>query len=209
MRTINKITQQKNITYDLDSTVRKLLRKFQSVEIIEQIESLFPHIKNPNNFYDEIVVLLEINELCLPALMLIHRLMETFNFEYEFFYIRLESLITTETVSSEGFLLFILRCIHQVKVEARKIKSIVLKLSRLSVLVSSCCCARVVYSILVIMRINPGVYQYTKEMKELYMLAASTDLIRSIVKQIFIEAGNPKVRPKMVFLEHFAFPTMT
>lgn len=195
-------------TYSLDPLIRRLLRSNRCVELVEKIADLLPLIRDPRNFQDELISLLEIRPLALPVLMLIFQLSQDFDFTYGEFYNNLEDILSVDNIQSEGFLFFILRCLEPKDIDFETLKSFLQRLSSLAVFISSVACIKVLYCILVIMRMHPAAFRVAKDLKELYILAYSFESIRNIVKRIFIEAKHPKRRPKVIFLESFTFPAL-
>lgn len=194
--------------YKLDFHIKKLLRRNPCIEIIEKIEDLFHLIHDPRNFYDELVGLLESKSLTLPGLMLIHQIKASFNFPYDGFFNKLEEILTHENVRSEGFLFFVLRCLNQPQIDLGIIRSFLTKLAKLSSDVPSEISIRLVYCLLVVMRIHPAAFQFTPNLKELTVLVRSVGPIRAIVQRIFIESKRPERRPKTIFLQNFIFPAL-
>lgn len=192
--------------YTMDFIIKELLKKFCCVELVEKIPDFFPLIKDPRNFYDEIEALFKDPLLIVPVLMLIHELSKNFIFEYDKFFEKLVLITNLENVQSEGFLLFLLVSFEHKIVSLSVIEDFLRILSFHSVYVSSKDCLKIIYCILVIMRMHPAAFKLSTKLKELYILAYSFDSICNIVKRIFLESKDPSRRPKHVFLESFSFP---
>lgn len=194
--------------YALDPALKRILRNNKRIEVVEKIGDLFSLIRDPRNFHDELVELLDEPCLMIPTLMLMFELSQDFDFEYADFYVRLAESLTIENVQSEGFLLFVLRCLNKRTLDLPVLELYLRRLSQLSVAVPSGACIKIVYCILVIMRMHPASFAMCDELKELHILACSFESIKNIVQRIFIEARCPKKRPKVVFLQNFAFPEL-
>ncbi len=210
---LNKvISEMKNLsneelaTYSIDFIIKDLLRIHKCGELIEKIPDLLPIIRDPRNFYNELEMLFEDSKLTIATLMLIYELSKNYNFEYEHFYEKLENATNIENVNSDGFIFFLLQCLENKNVPLNVIKRFLHILSSLSVNVSSSVCLKLIYSILVIMRMHPVAFKFSNELKELYILAYSFEPIYIIVKRIFIESSDSTKRPKQVFLDNFLFP---
>lgn len=202
-----KLSQSKLSDFYLDFKIKKIIKNLKCIEIIEKIGDLCHLIKDPRNFHDELVSYLNVKHLLLPTLMLMYQLNGVFKVNYDEFYPKLFETLTIENMQSEGYLLFILRCLNVNSLEEEIIENFLKQISKISVEVNSECCIKLVYCILVIMRIHPATFKFTNDLKELNMLIYSFESIKNIVQRIFIEAKYPEKRPKMVFLQNFAFPS--
>ncbi|KAI5149520.1 hypothetical protein ENBRE01_0954 [Enteropsectra breve] len=194
--------------YQMDGYIKRALKMQKSIEILEKIAALSALIKDPRNFYDELVAYLGIREMEIATLMLIYHLSENFDFEYDDFYVKLADSLNPANANSEGTLLFVLQCIEKKCAPKEMTERLVTKLASLSLQVSSEACVRIVYCILVIMRMHPALFKLAKDLKELHILKESFETIARIVERIFLEAESPKYRPKVVFLQNFAFPPL-
>lgn len=194
--------------YILDSHLKQLLRKHPSIEIIEKIGDLFPLVRDPRNFYDELIDTLSYKLLILPSLMLIFHISSHFDFVYDDFYVKLEETVTEENVKSEGYLLFVLRCLDNRNIELGVVERFLKRFSQLSITVPSDVCVRIVYCMLVLMRIHPASFQFADSFKELTVLSRAVGPIKAITHQIFTESKYPERRPKAIFLNNFTFPML-
>lgn len=202
------MTNEELVEYSLDPIIKKILKHHMCIQIIEKIGDMLTIIRDPRNFYDELVEFMKQPTLVLPTLMLMYQLKQCFEFEYDDFYNKLGEVLVVGNVESEGFLLFMLKCLEDQTIEIQVVEKILQKLSWLSVEVSSDVCIRIVYCILVIMRMHPASFKYLSHMKEMDIHLHSLDSIKNIVKRIYAEAVDAKKRPKMVFLQNFAFPDL-
>lgn len=192
----------------MDGYFKVLLRRCPCIEVIEKIGDMLGLVDDPRSFYDELIATLDNRALLLPSLMLIFHISDSFDFTYDGFYARLEETVTQDNVCSEGYLLFMLRCLQRPKIELPVLARFVRRLSRLSALIPSEACVRVVYCILVVMRLHPPAFQLAKELGELTVHARGAGAIRGVVQRIYAEARRPSMRPKSVFLQNFAFPAL-
>lgn len=194
--------------HSIDHILKQILRNNRRIEVIEKIGDLLLLVRDPRNFQDELVELMEDERLVLPTLMLMYQMNQDFGFEYDGFYQRLVEVVTGENVQSEGFLLFMVRCLGRRGLEFRVVEMFLRRLSGLSTSVLSRDCIKIVYCMLVIMRMHPACFALADDLKELSLLACSFGPIKGVVQRIYIEAEHPQKRPKMVFLENFAFPEL-
>lgn len=192
--------------YTIDPIIKKLLKTQPSIELLEKIGDLLFLIRDPRNFHAELVETATTESLTLPMLMLIFQIRQEFVFPYEQFYSQLLNLISVKTLKSEGFLFFLLRCFENKDIDFATVADLLRRLSTFSVVVPSQVCIRIVYTMLVIMRIHPAAFRLVPELNELSLLSASFDSIKKIVHRIFIEAEHPSERPKAIFLQNFTFP---
>lgn len=194
--------------YSIDFALKQILRNNKHIEIIEKTGDLLLLVRDPRNFQDELAEIMADRNLVLPTLMLMYQIGQDFDFEYEAFYQRLEEILTVDNVQSEGFLIFMLRCLNKRTLEFATIELFLKRLSSLSVSVFSRDSVKIVYCMLVIMRMHPACFVLTDDLKELSLLACSFESIKNIIQRIYIEAENPSKRPKVVFLQNFAFPEL-
>jgi hypothetical protein len=202
------LSNEQLAAYHIDSTMKIVLKRNMCIQILEKIPDLLVIIRDPRNLYDELMEYMNHANLILPTLMLMYQLRQSFDFEYDLFYNKLEEVLTTANAESEGFLLFMLRCLEDKQIDISIIRRILKKLSFLSIEVLSDSCIRIAYCILVIMRMHPASFKHLEELKELNILLYSLESIKNIVKRIFIEASNASKRPKIVFLQNFIFPDL-
>lgn len=195
--------------YAIDHTLKCILRNNPSVEILDKIEDLLTLVRDPRNFYDELDHCISQRHLTVPTLMLVHEIRKHYNFEYEEFYTKLESTVSKENLYFEGYLLFLLKALQDRKIDESVVVPIIKKLCVCSVEISSSACIRVLYSVIVILRMHPGCFKAVPLLGQLYILLNSFDSISRIARRIFLEAENPHMRPPVVFLENFVFPTLT
>lgn len=192
----------------IDPVLKSIFRNNLTAELFDRVEDLFPYIRDPRNFIDELECYTTNRALAVSTLMFIHELRSYFNIEYEEFYERLASTVLKENCISEGYLLFLLKALRGNRIEGDDITPILMRLSCISVEISSKSCVKVLYTIIVILRMHPGLFRMAKELRQLYILLNSFEPIARIAMRIFIEAENPHCRPSMVFLENFVFPTL-
>lgn len=208
---LNKIarinSENPNHGYKLDSILKSIFRNNFSAELFDRIEDLFSMIKDPRIFLDELDSFTNNRELIVPTLMFIFALRERFDLEYDEFYSKLCSTIQKENCVSEGYLLFLLKTLKVNSIDDDLLEPIIFKLSEVSIEVSSENCAKVVYTIIIILRMHPGLFRIVPRLGQIYMLLNSFEYIARIARRIFIEYENPHKRPTMVFLENFVFPT--
>jgi hypothetical protein len=193
-------------TYTIDSELKEILRNHKNAEIIEKISHLLPVVGDPRNFQDELSLCLEDDKLMIPTMMLIYQLNQYFNFECPEFHSRLETIITMSNIQSESLLLFVLRCLKNREIDLDVVIRILKKLSELSIALPSPWCTRIIYSMLLIMRMHPATFRYVDELKELNILMMSFDSVAKIVSRIFIEANNPNERKGSVQVDNILFP---
>ncbi|KAM0679923.1 hypothetical protein GINT2_001864 [Glugoides intestinalis] len=192
----------------IDKIIKCLFQNNGTAELFDRITELFDHIKDPRNFLDELDGFTENKTRIIPTLMFIHELQSHFNLEYEEFYSKLYATIEVENCNSEGYLLFLLKALKDNKIEGKNIEPILSRLGEISVEISSTGCVKVLYTIIVILRMHPWLFRMVKGINQLYLLLQSFEPIARIARRIFIEAENPEMRPTMVFLENFVFPTL-
>jgi len=191
----------------IDSVLKSIFRNNHTAELFDRVEDLFALIRDPRNFLDELDAYTDTKSLVVSTLMFIHELRVHFGTEYDEFYSKLAETVHKDNCASEGYLMFLLRVLTA-GVEEDDIVPIVVRLSEASVEVSSKNCVKVLYSIIVILRMHPGLFRMVKDLKQLYILLNSFEAISRIAKRIFVEAENPHCRPSMVFLENFVFPSL-
>lgn len=202
-------TEAELAEYAIDNTLKRILRNNPNAEILDRVEGLLMLVRDPRNFYDELDHLTTEEHLIVPTLMLVYEIRKHFNFEYEEFYTKLESTVSKENLCFEGYLLFLLKALQDRRTEESVIVPIIKKLCACSVEVSSSVCIRVLYSVIVILRMHPGCFKAVPSLNHLYILLESFGPISRIARRIFLEAENPHMRPSVVFLENFVFPTLT
>lgn len=190
----------------LDHIIKAILQNTNTAEFFDRIEDLFGYIRDPRNFLDELDSFTSSKVLIVPTLMFIFQLGNSFNFEYEEFYEKLYLTVQKDNCSSEGYLLFLLKALKDHRIDNEKIEPILRKLSEVSVEVSTKNCVKILYTIIVLLRMHPGLFRKVKNMNQLYILLRSTEPVARISRRIFVEAENPEMRPSMVFLENFVFP---
>lgn len=201
-------TEEELSGYAIDHTLKRILRNNRSAEVLDRVEGLLVLVRDPRNFYDELDHLTTLRHLAVPTLMLVHEIRKHFNFEYEEFYTKLESTASRENLCSEEYLLFLLNALQDRRIDESVIIPIVKKLCMWSVEVSSGECVKILYSIIVILRMHPGCFKVVPELNQIYILLRSFPSISRVAERIFLEAENPHMRPSVVFLENFAFPTL-
>lgn len=192
----------------IDFELKTILKNNKSIEILERIGDLCHLIRDPRTFQDELEDYFNVKALLLPTLMLMFQFYTAFKYQPDSFYVRLYDTINVDNIQSEGYLLFLLKCLDKQNLEQDVIDSCLRMLSKLSIEVNSDSCIKIIYCILVIMRMHPAAFELAEELKELNMLMYSFDSIKNIVQRIFIEAKYPLKRPKMVFLQNFVFPAL-
>lgn len=193
----------------LDFTVKKILQNNPTAELYDRIRDLFPLIKNPLIFSDELQLIFENSSQAVPTLMFIYEVISYYQVDYTDFYKMVLSTVTEENCCSDGYLLFVLNTLHRKfckRVELEDVAFILQKLSEVSVEVSSRSAAKVLYTIIIILRMYPSLFEIVGQLNHIYMLLNSLEYIARIARRIFIEAANPEMRPAMVFLENFSFP---
>ena len=196
----------KNNKIKIDSILKSIFKNNFTSELFDRIEELFFLIKDPRIFLDELDLFTENNLLLVPTLMFIFDLKQEFGMEYDSFYSKLCSSINKDNCISEGYLLFVLKALKNSSIDEELIEPIIYKLSEISVEIPSKFCVKVVYTIIVILRMHPVLFGITHNLGQIYMLLNSFEYIARIAKRIFIETENPNMRPSMVFLENFVFP---
>lgn len=192
----------------IDPVLKSIFQNNLTAELFDRVEELFEFIRDPRTFMDELDRYTENKSLVVSTLMFIHELMCHFNIEYDEFYPKLASTVQKENCASEGYLLFLLRTLKDNRIDEDYVKPILLRLSEASIEVSSKSCVKVLYTIIVILRMHPGLFRISKDLNQLYILLNSFESIARIAKRIFVEAENPQLRPTMVFLENFVFPSL-
>lgn len=192
----------------IDSILKCIFRNNLTAELFDRIEELFPFIRDPRNFIDELEKHLNNRSMTVSTLMFIHELQIHFKMEYSDFLVKLAETVRKENCQSEGYLLFLLQTLKTRDFEDDEIMPIVQRLSEISVEVSSRSCVKVLYSIIVILRMHPGLFRIAKNLEHLYILLNSFEPIAKIARRIFVEAENPECRPSTVFLENFVFPSL-
>lgn len=192
----------------IDKIIKSLFQNNGTAELFDRITDLFEHIKDPRNFLDELDGFTENTALVIPTLMFIHELQCHFNFEYEEFYSKLYATVQIENCISEGYLLFLLKALKDNKIEGKHIEPILTRLGEISTEISSAGCVKVLYTMIIMLRMHPWLFKRVKDINQLYLLLQSFDPISRIARRIFIEAENPEMRPTMIFLENFVFPTL-
>lgn len=207
---LNKIvrlnTENHDHGYKLDFILKSIFRNNLTAELFDKIEELFSMIKDPRTFLDELDSYTGNLELIVPTLMFIFELKENFDVEYDEFYHKLCSTVKRENCISEGYLLFLLKALKSNSIDEDLIEPIIFRLSEVSIEVSSQDCAKVIYTVIVILRMHPGLFRLVPRLGQVYMLLNSFEYIARIARRIFLEYENPKKRPTMVFLENFVFP---
>lgn len=190
-----------------------------NTEIIEKTSYLLTIIKQPKELVSYLEEIMQNNyfpensnltsELYTSALMLMFVLQKETNCYFENFTKYLIQNINKTNVKSEGFLFFILQVIENNSDNADNVlntqivdKLITLCLTQIN---SSKTLTKVLYVILVILRMNYAVYKKVK-IERLEILTKSFTSIKDLVERIFVEARNPWMRPKGVFLQNFTFP---
>ncbi|ELA42173.1 uncharacterized protein VICG_00816 [Vittaforma corneae ATCC 50505] len=192
----------------IDQILKSIFQNNLTAELFDRIEDLFEFIRDPRIFLDELDRYTENKSLVVSTLMFIHELKCHFNIEYDEFYPKLASTVQKENCISEGYLLFLLKALKDSRIDEDYIKPILPRLSEASVEVSSKSCVKVLYTIIVILRMHPELFRTAKDLNQLYILLNSFEPIARIAKRIFVEAENPQLRPAMVFLENFVFPSL-
>lgn len=193
--------------YKIDTILKSIFRNNFTAELFDRIEDLFSMIKDPRMFLDELDTFTQAKHLVVPTLMFIFDLKKQFDMEYDEFYTKLCLTVQKENCISEGYLLFLLKALKSNSIDEDLIEPIIFRLSEVSVEIPSKCCAKVIYTIIVILRMHPGLFRITPKLGQIYMLLNSFEYIARIARRIFIESENPHLRPSMVFLENFVFPT--
>lgn len=196
-----------NQNYKIDYILKSIFQNNMTAEIFDRIEELFPMIKDPRIFLDELDTIAENTEMIVPTLMFIFDLRQKFDLEYDEFFTKLLSTVYKENCMSEGYLLFLLKALKDSSIDEDLIEPIIYKLSEISIEVPSPECAKVIYTIIVILRMHPCLFRITPKLGQIYMLLNSFEYIARIARRIFVESENPHLRPSMVFLENFVFPT--
>lgn len=194
-------------SFFIDSILKSIFHTNTTTDFFDRIEDLFEFIRDPRNFIDELDRYTEKRALAVPTLMFINELRTRFDFEYEDFYLKIKNTVRKENCVSEGYLIFLIKTLKSNKIEEEDVKAILLMLSQVSIEVSSKSCVKVLYTIIIILRLHPGLFRIVKDMNQLYILLNSFESISKIVKRIFLEAENPESRPSMIFLENFVFPS--
>lgn len=192
----------------IDWILKEIFRRNHTAELFDRIEEVFDYVKDPRIFIDELDIFTEDKNLIIPTLMFIYNLRRRFDFEYDDFYKKLHESIQRDNCQSEGYLLFLLKALKDTQIDDNDIKPIIVRLSEISTEISSRGCVKVLYTIIVILRMHPGLFRIVKDLNHLYILLESLDSINRIARRIFIEAENPEMRPTMVFLENFTFPEL-
>lgn len=201
-------TEEELSEHAIDHTLKRILQNNPSAEILDRIEDLLVLVRDPRNFYDELDHFTTYRDLIVPTLMLVHEIRKHFNFEYEEFYTKLESTVSRDNLCSEGYLLFLLNALQDRRIDESVIVPIIRRLCVCSVEVSSGECIKVLYATIVLLRMHPGCFKIVSELNQLYILLKSFPSISRIAERIFLEAANPHMRPSVVFLENFVFPTL-
>lgn len=202
--TVNNNEIESNV--NIDYIIRDILKYTPCVEYLDKIASLISLIKAPGIFFNEILQFTYKPNTIVPALMLIYEIKCKFEIEYDDFYLEIKNSINNIHVRSEGYLIFLLRTLKNINIPQNEIISIIKKLTEVSLEVITGDCIKVLYTILVIMRMHPGCFNIVYELNILYMFLESFDSVSAIARRIFIEAENPECRPQAVFLQNFAFP---
>ncbi|KAI4292873.1 hypothetical protein PAPHI01_2147 [Pancytospora philotis] len=202
----NDLPNEELAQHFIDPIVKKLLARLPTKGTLERVGDLLFLVRDPRNFHAELTAMAEDGAVALPALQLIFHIRQDFDFPYEEFHARLCGLIDAQTVQSEDFLLFILRCLEDRSTELPVVTDFLRKLSSVALQTSSAACLQVVYTILVLMRMHPAAFRAATSLSELGILTSSFASIKSIVQRILIEAEHPAERPRAVFLQNFAFP---
>lgn len=194
--------------HNIDMLIKTVLRKNPCVEILDKIEELLVAIKSPILILEELDRFTIQEHLAVPTLMLIFEMQNRFDIHYDTFYKKLETTVIKENVISEGYLLFVLKSLQNKRLHENEIIPIVRRLADLTTEVKSGACIKVLYSIIVILRMHPGCFKIVPSLKKLYLLLESFNEISTITKRIFLEAENPELRPSVVFLKNFTFPSL-
>jgi len=198
--------QMKN--YNVDPIIKTILRNHPCVEILDKISEILILSHSPVLFMDELNYFTAQPHLAVPTLMLIFEIKNRFDLEFPQFYEKLEETICRDNAISEGYLIFLLKTLQNRKLHTDEIAPIVKRLVQISTDTLSNECIKILYSVIVILRMHPGCFKIVHKLKKLYIFLESFDSIASIARRIFIEAENPELRPSMVFLENFSFPDL-
>lgn len=195
-----------NNNYKIDSILKSIFKNNLTAELFDRVEDLFSMIRDPRSFLNELDSFTEIRLLAVPTLMFIFDLKNEFQLDYDEFYHKLCATIQRESCVSEGYLLFLLKALKDNSIDEDLIEPIIYRLSEISIEIPSQNCVKVVYTIIVILRMHPGLFKITPKLGQIYMLLNSYEYIARIARRIFIESENQSMRPSMVFLENFVFP---
>ncbi|KAL6120449.1 hypothetical protein NUSPORA_02822 [Nucleospora cyclopteri] len=194
--------------YCIDYDLKEILKNNQKSEIIEKVEDLLFLIRDPRNFYNEIISCLYSEKCSVPTLMLIFVLERETSFCFEEYDEFVVNAINELRVTSEGFLFFLLQNIQRNILQKKRKEShqIINKLIfTLPHLKDTRTLVKVLYIILVALRMHPSSFSCIRKEK-LVIFTKSLKTVAQIVNRIFLEAKNPEMRPKTVFLENFSFP---
>lgn len=210
---LNKIAKEgKSSTFDsnvnVDYIIRDILRYTPEIDYLDKIVCLLEMVKAPGIFFNDILKFTDDSKSIVPALMLIFELKCRFEIEYEDFYIKLENSITTYHVEFEGYLIFIVTSLKDPHIPEKNVIPIIEKLVSMSLESKSSICVKILYTILVILRMHPGCFKIVNGLDALYIFLESLEPISAIARRIFVEAENSECRPKTVFLQNFRFPEL-
>ena len=195
----------------IDKPLRIILQQKKDTEIIEKISYLLCLITNVKELFYHLEDCLDDPETATPTLMLIFLLQTETEFYDENFNVKLVECINLRSISSEGFLFFILQVLEENLLEQKGdlCREIVDKLIEICFQIR---CTKkltkVLYVILVGLRMHPILFKKV-EIRKLHILTATFKAVSGLVERIFIEAQNPVLRPKTVFLKNFIFPEFT
>lgn len=201
-----ELPENERKNYSVDQIIRTILRNHPCVEILDKISDILILSRTPSIYLDELDHFLSQQNLAVPALMLIFEIRNKLDVEFPSYYERLEETICLENAASEGYLILLMKSLQGRDLYEERVISIVMKLVDLTTEMKSSECIKILYSIIVILRMHPGCFQIVKNMKKLYIFLESIDPIANIARRIFIEAENPSMRPDIIFLENFSFP---
>ncbi|ORD93974.1 hypothetical protein ECANGB1_1321 [Enterospora canceri] len=196
--------------FSIDLELKQVLRENRKAEVIEKTAELLPLIRNPKNLYDELVGCLGDEELGIPTLMTVYLLQQETEFHFSGFEAAVLDAIRPENARVEGFLFFILQ-IAERSIINRGCRTFMVQVADRLILAAtdgvgeSKAATRILYAVLVLLRMHPAIFQEV-QLRRLNILRASVGNVRQMAERILLEARNAFLRPKRVFLDNFSFP---